>query len=342
MSEVRRKPWLAGLLSLFVPGLGQVYNGQGLKGVLFYCLYGIVGLACLVFLFTLSLAPLDIVLPLGIILAGHLYILMDAIKTARHKRATFQPKSYNKWYIYLAILVLAAFVIQPTAASTIRKVCQAFKIPSGAMEETLLIGDHILVDKFRLRFMPLQRFVIIVFHYPWEQERVFIERLIALPGERVQLRNRQVYINEQPLQEPYAQYMAARGQAEPFGPIIVPKRGDTIEIRSDQQLYVNAEPVSIPPGRYYPRDHGDAMTGFAVFYGPLFPVGTTLQKPIGPLVVQDDYYFTLGDNRDNSKDSRYWGFVPHANVLGVAKRIYWSWDRHAKWVRWERIGQDIR
>ena len=59
-------------------------------------------------------------------------------------------------------------------------------------------------------------------------------------------------------------------------------------------------------------------------------------------MVQDDYYFTLGDNRDNSKDSRYWGFGPHANVLGVAKRIYWSWDRHAKWVRWERIGQDIR
>jgi hypothetical protein len=73
--------------------------------------------------------------------------------------------------------------------------------------------------------------------------------------------------------------------------VLVPKRGDTIEIRSDQQLYVNGKPMPIPPGRYYPRDHGAAMTGFAVFYGPLFPVGTTLQKPIGPLVVQDDYYW---------------------------------------------------
>jgi len=296
-----------------------------------------------VILLELSLAPLNIAFPLGVVLAGYLFIPVEAVKTARSKGETFQPKFYNKWYVYLAIIVLSAFVIQPTVSSTLRHGwIQAFKIPSGAMEATLLIGDHILVDKLRWRFMPPQRFGIIVFHYPWEQERMFIRRLIALPGERVQIRNRQVYINEQPLQEPYAQYMVAQGREEQFGPVPVPKRGDTIEIRNDQQLYVNGEPVPIPPGSYYPRDQGAAMTGFAVFYGPLLPAGTTLQTPIGPLVVRDDYYFTLGDNRDNSKDSRYWGFVPHANVLGVAKRIYWSWDRHAEWVRWERIGQNIR
>ena len=343
MPAGRRKPWLAGLLSLVVPGLGQVYNGQALKGVLLDCLYGIVALACVVILLELSLAPLNIALPLGIILAGHLYILVEAVKTARRKGETFQPKLYNKWYVYLAIIVLWAFVIQPTVSSTIRNVwMQAFKIPSGAMEETLLIGDHILVNKFRLRFMLLQRFDVIVFKYPWEDSRAFIMRIVGLPGERVEMRNRQVYINEQPLQELYAQYSAPGRREEQFGPVVIPKRGDTVEIRSDQQLYVNGESVSIPPGSYYPHDHGAAMAGFTVFYGPLFPTGTTLQKPIGPLVVQNDYYFTLGDNRGNSKDSRYWGFVPHANILGVAERIYWSWNRHAKGVRWERIGQDIR
>ena len=102
----RRKPWLAGLLSLFVPGLGQVYNGQALKGVLLYCLYGIVILASVAGLLELSLALFNIAVPLGVILAGYLYILVDAVKMARSKRDTFQPQFYNKWYVYLAIIVL--------------------------------------------------------------------------------------------------------------------------------------------------------------------------------------------------------------------------------------------
>lgn len=343
MAAVRRKPWLAGVLSLCAVGLGQVYNGQALKGVLVYCLAWIVGLACIAIMLELSFAPWNITLPLGILLTGHLYILVDAITTARRTRDTFQPRFYNKWYIYLAIIVLSAFVIQPTVISTSRTIwMQAFKMPSGAMEKTLLVGDHFLVDKFRYRLAPPQRFEVIVFRYPWEEDRDFIKRIIALPGERVQLRDRQVYVNERPLQEPYTHYTAPGSRKEQFGPVLVPKRGDTIEIRSDQQLYVNGEPVPIPLGTYYPRDDGAPMTGFAVFYGPLFPAGATLQKPIGPLAVQDDYYFILGDNRDNSKDSQYWGFVPRANVLGTAKRLYWSWDRADRRVRWERIGQDIR
>src|SRR5215468_1534936 len=91
MTGSRRKPWLAGLLSLFVPGLGHIYNGQARKGVLLYCLYGIVALASVVILLELSLAPLNVVLPLGVLLAGYLYILLDAVKMARSKRDTFQP-----------------------------------------------------------------------------------------------------------------------------------------------------------------------------------------------------------------------------------------------------------
>src|SRR5215475_6694048 len=106
MPVVQRKSWLAGLCSLFMPGLGQVYNGQALKGVLFYCLYGIVALVCGVILLELSFAPLNIVCPLGVLLAGYLYILVDAVKTARNQRATFQPKFYNRWYVYVALIVL--------------------------------------------------------------------------------------------------------------------------------------------------------------------------------------------------------------------------------------------
>lgn len=344
----RRKPWLAGFLSLFVPGLGQVYNGQALKGVLLYCLYGMVVLASMMILLKLSLAPFNIAVPLGVILAGYLYILVDAVKTARSKRDTFQPKFYNKWYVYLAIVVLAAFVIQPAVGSTIRNAwVQAFKIPAESMKNTLLVGDHLLVNKFFYHQTSPKRFDIIVFHYPWEDGGNFIKRVIGLPGDRVQVHARQVVVNDQPLQEPYTRYTASAWQ-ENFGPVMVPKKGDRIEIRNDKRLYLNGTPVPIPSNPYHPsglfqpRNDGVPLTGLEVFYGAMLPPNTTLQHTLEPRVVEHDYYFVLGDNRDNSQDSRYWGFVPRASILGAAQRIYWSWDRSVRGVRWERIGQEIR
>jgi signal peptidase I len=293
----RRKPWQAGVLSLFVPGLGHGYNGQARKGVLLFCLYALGFLAGLRMMLEFSFAPWNIAFPVGGLLAGDLVILVDAVTMARRQRDPVPRKFYHT--ASFAILWLLAFMVWPTVYPTIRMSwVQAFKIPAGAMEKTLLIGDHLLVDKLRYRWRSPQRFEVIVLRYPWEENRDFIERVIALPGEWVQLRHRQVYINEQPLQEPYAHYSVPSRRAEQFGPVRVPKRGAMIEIRRDQQLYVNGELVPLPPGRYYPRAQGAPLTGFAVFYGPLFPEGATLQEPLGPVVVPDDYYFTLGDNRD--------------------------------------------
>jgi signal peptidase I len=250
----------------------------------------------------------------------------------RRRKEKSQFREYAESIIFAIVLaiVMRQFVVQ------------AFKIPSGSMEETLLIGDHILVNKFLYRFTSPGRFDVIVFKYPWEDDRDFIKRVIALPGDRVQVRNKVVYVNEQPLQEPYAQFTALHGREEHFGPVVLPKKGDTIEIRRDKQLYLNGELIPLPQGRFYPRDHGAAMTGFEVFYGALFPAGTTLQEPVGPFVVEHDYYFTLGDNRDNSKDSRYWGFVQDARIKGKAFFIYWSWNRNGNFVdhiRWDRLGK---
>jgi signal peptidase I len=250
----------------------------------------------------------------------------------RRRKEKSQFREYAESIIFAIVLaiVMRQFVVQ------------AFKIPSGSMEETLLIGDHILVNKFLYRFTSPERFDVIVFKYPWEDDRDFIKRVIALPGDRVQVRNKTVYVNDRPLQEPYAQFLAMHGREENFGPVVIPKKGDTVEIRSDKQLYLNGEVIPIPPGRFYPRDHGAAMTGFEVFYGALFPARATLQDPVGPFVVQHDYYFALGDNRDNSKDSRYWGFVEDSRIKGKAFFIYWSWNRNGSFVnhiRWDRLGR---
>ena len=241
-----------------------------------------------------------------------------------------------------------AFLFAIALALVMRQfVVQAFKIPSSSMETTLLVGDHILVNKFLYYFMPPHRLDIIVFQYPWEEDRDFIKRVIGLPGDHVYLRDRQVYVNDQPLDEPYARYMVNAGP-DTFGPVVVPKKGDRIEIRSDKRLYLNGEPVPIPTnlhhpsGLFQPRSDGTSMTGLEVFYGSLLPPGVTLQQTLEPRLVDSDFYFVLGDNRDNSQDSRYWGFVRSSRLKGRAFFIYWSWNSYGSFVhhiRFERLGK---
>lgn len=233
-------------------------------------------------------------------------------------------------------------------------VVQAFKIPSGSMEETLQIGDHILVNKFLYHFTNPKLSDVIVFKYPWEDKRDFIKRIVALPGDQVEIRNKQVLVNGQNIEEPYVAPDPRRTRPYRFGPLRVPKKGDEVEIRKDKRLYINGEPVAIPEGMFRPEDHGPPMSGFQTFYRSLFPnKNISLDRPVQPFKVDQDYYFTLGDNRNNSKDSRYWGFVKSDRIKGKAFFIYWSWDcrarrfaqhfkcatRFAQHVRWDRLGR---
>jgi signal peptidase I len=164
-------------------------------------------------------------------------------------------------------------------------VVQAFKIPTGSMEPNLLIGDHLLVDKFvfaptlssveraLLPVRNIRRGDIVVFKYPQDPERDFIKRVIGLPGETIELKEHHVHVNGRPLDEPYAHYL--------------PRTGDS------GAGEITAEDV---------------------------------RERYGPVVVPADALFVMGDNRDNSEDSRYWGFLPKDNVKGKALMIYWSFD----------------
>ncbi len=191
----------------------------------------------------------------------------------------------------ILIAVLLALVIRTL-------VVQAFTIPSGSMMDTLLVGDYILVNKFlygpELPFTEARvpglrvphRGDIIVFKYPQDEKRDFIKRIIAVPGETVQVRGSQVLVDGRPLREPDV------------------KRVD-----------------SPPPGG------SQTYCGYA--YG------------CEPTVVPANSYFVMGDNRDNSQDSRYWGFVKRDKIKGKAFLIYWSWDGDRHWLRWWRLGKYI-
>jgi len=216
---------------------------------------------------------------------------------------TTEEKPYRKstareYFESICIAVILALFVRTF-------VVQAFKIPTGSMENNLLIGDHLLVNKFvhaptmtRLEEMllpidPIRRGDIIVFKYPEDPERDFIKRVIGLPGETIELKNKKVYIDGQPLDEPYVQYLLAPSEEEGA---------------FDFDVRVQYGPVDVPEG----------------------------------------HYFMMGDNRDNSQDSRYWGFLPRDYVKGKALFVYFSFGDDAgglpgmlTGIRWSRILHQI-
>jgi signal peptidase I len=199
-----------------------------------------------------------------------------------------QADTLNSMQSLLATVVIAVFVIT--------FVVQAFQIPSESMENTLLIGDYLLVDKFRYgaggfwdSFMPYRRVRrgdIIVFRYPVHPTQHFVKRVVGVPGDRVRLINRQVYVNNVPLQEPYVRYSSHVHDAfrDEFPRLNIPVPG---------------------------------LEG-----GWWLEMKRLVED--GELIIPQANYFVLGDNRDESLDSRYWGFVPQENVIGRPLLIYWS------------------
>jgi signal peptidase I len=236
----------------------------------------------------------------------------------------------------IGVAILLALVIRTF-------VVQAFKIPSGSMLPTLQIGDHILVNKFlygpRLE-VPLTslsfgrlpglsrpaRGDVVVFVYPQDPSKDFIKRIVGLPGEIVEIRNRRVYVNQTPYDDPHAHFESARSMRGNTPPLYVGRAGDRLEIEErERRLLVNGDAIPLPDPQVFSRH-----------YGNLFPDGAR-----GAVTVPENFYFMMGDNRDNSQDSRVWGPVAEGALKGKAFIIYWSWDGKDRWVRWERLGSLI-
>jgi signal peptidase I len=179
---------------------------------------------------------------------------------------------------------------------------QAFVIPTGSMEDTLLIGDHLLVDK--LAYAPSGKFSkyilpyeepqhgdIIVFRYPVDISQTFVKRTIGVPGDRIKIINQQIYRNGVKLNEPYV-------------------------------YHKNPYPDSFRDN--FPSSEPNLMLSD--------PAREMLANNVvnGEVVVPPNSYFAMGDNRDNSLDSRYWGFVPRQNIIGKPLIIYWSYDANTE------------
>ena len=277
-----RKWCVAGLMSLIKPGLGQLYNGQ-LNKAIFFILLGFAS-APLLYLFVLNdLSVLKVVLLAAIYVGYYIAVITDSIVIAKKTGPVYALKKYNKVYVYIAALIILGSLNYFFADYVKHNFVEAFKFPSRSMEPTLLVGDHLLVNRRPSARNP-QRGDIVVFEYPENPEKNFLKRVVAIGGDNVELRNSVLYVNGSVVNEPYIKQPEGNESLSP----------------------------SLSGSNY------------------------------GPVVVPDNSYFVLGDNRDNSQDSRYFGFVSHDKIKGTARSVYWSWDKSNSTVRWNRIGMIFR
>jgi signal peptidase I len=200
MPTARRNPWVAGVLSFLMPGLGQLYNGQGKKAVLFTTLIWVAWLV----------PPYNIVVPFVVIIIAIVGMTLEAVHTAKRHGETSPLKAYNKWYVYISTLGLAAFVFPPSLVGALVKsvYIEGYRMPAASSEPTILSGDLILVNKvlYCINSHP-QRGDIVVFKFPEDESKDFIERIIGLPGDTVEIREKQVWINGELLPEPYKRHV---------------------------------------------------------------------------------------------------------------------------------------
>lgn len=283
-----RNPVIAVLLSFLVLGLGHMYNGRLAKGAIIYAAVQAfeiaLGLTGIIHYF-LGLCAMELV---SIVL--RIAIAVDAALGASRSRE-IELKPYNRWYFYVIIAALSTYVVGPLVGPVVGPVLKNYvfqayplSISSRSMEPALLIGDHVIVSKvrpYKAGTMP-KRGDLVVFPFPEDPTKMWIKRIIALEGEKLEIRAREVYINDNRLGDPW--------RWDPWG-----QHGSNRTI----------------PGTESPRDN------------------------LSPVVVPKGCVFVMGDNRDFSYDSRFFGFVGVKNIEAKPLYIYWS-------KNWSRIGKTIR
>jgi len=234
---------------------------------------------------------------------------------------TVRRKSLLREYVEaIAIAIVLALVLR-------HFVVQAFKIPSGSMIPTLLVGDHLLVNKMVYRFRLPEHGEVAVFKFPQDRKTDFIKRVIALPGDDVALAAGRLFVDGKEVSEAYAKYgpEVLTGREREMRPFHVPRKGETIRLEGDN-LELYRLPIANEMGKRV-----------EVLDGRLLLDGKVLQE----WRPQDDYVFMMGDNRDNSFDSRFWGPVASKDIVGKAMVIYWSFGDRIWHIRWDRLGDVI-
>lgn len=304
---VRHRSIFAAVLTVLAPGFGHLYLGlPGRALAIWLCSLALIAS---VFYVILSL-PAGIVVAWLPVLVRIGFVAWAAWDAARRARAAAPPDTwYQRWYILALIWLAIAVALQPFVTSGERKMIEAFRIPSGSMEPTVMVGDYLYTDMRGSARVSVTRGSLVLFASVEERGLKILKRVVALGGDTVAMRGAQLYLNGALVDEPYAESLATVHGADPDQRAAMLKWQDP--------LLTGRDSVSLHP------DLNDW----------------------GPLVVPHETLLVLGDNRQASYDSRFWGPLPRRNVLGRPAMIYYSFDPGTgallpflTAIRWSRIG----
>jgi signal peptidase I len=280
----------------------------------------------------------------------------EELKKAKTSKGKTREFIESFLFLFIAAFFIITFIIQNT------------RIPTGSMEDTILVGDFVLVNKFIFgsqspKYIPFTQIEIphfrlpalreprrkdlVVFEFPGNRDQIFadergvnyVKRCIGLPGDTIQVINKIVYINHKQFWiPPHIQYGEPLVNAELFpkgmpwnednyGPLIVPKKGYTVLLDVN-----NIEEWETTINRAYGEKVVDIRNRVVTIKG----------KPVTSYTFDRNYYFMMGDNRNNSLDSRFWGFVPGDSIVGEAFMTLFSWDRDIPFTDFFRLIGSIR
>jgi signal peptidase I len=305
-----RKPVLALALSIFETGLGQVYNGEIAKGISLF----LIAVSAPFLLIWLGLfvpgAFLFIFALLGVLvwLAVYIFAIVDAWKSAKKIGKNYRLKYYNKPYVYVAMIFFSYYFIFGNLTTTTReRYLQAFKVQSGSMAPTILQGDMMFVDKRVNRIGSkdyIQRGELVAFVYPNDRSKIFLKRVIGLPGDEVEIIGREVFVNGGP---------------------ITGERVNDLGSKKLNQFLDKCDAY---------EEYGASGSYNVIWLKDQEQEDTSISVPDGQVYV-------LSDDRSLGRDSRHFWTIPLVDVVGKAKQIYFSKDPEGG-IRWNRIGKILK
>ena len=286
-----RQPWAAAVFSALCCGLGHVYCGRIAKGLVLLwlsCFAGVGVFLTLLWNPTPAHLLLTVVVAVAVTFGIWLYGLADAVKIARGAPVDYRLKDYNRWYIY-AVLISLFIPLGVAAALVIRGgIAEAFYCPAESMLPTVRRGDRFLVNRLAYRSLPIQRGDVVVFINPNNRFQKYVKRVVALPGDTVAVEDGVLSINGKPVAQ--SDISAQVASSDSGGKVCTETLGGrTYRVLVDAQ---NADLEKAPP------------------------------TDLAPTKIPNGRCFVLGDNRNRSRDSRVFGTIPLADVIGRAEFVY--------------------
>ncbi len=302
----KRRVWAAITFSLIMQGLGQVYCGKLARGLIFNFL-NILPLPITIYLFSVSRSPTLVPITIALFfVAGiiQLIAIIDSAYLAKHTKTDYELKDYNRWYVYVLLVLIVTGGSIGSALYLRDQTLEAFRVPAASCYPTIVPNDRILANKSVYKDIDPQRGDLVVFLNPTNRQINFIKRVVAIAGDTVEIKDGQLYVNDEKLQR----------QELPQSTL------DNIRVK------VDGEPLQ---GDVFEETNGDVKYKIILAKPPHDKMSHNFAK----ITVPYHHCFALGDNRNLSWDSRHFGPVLLATIKGRADYLYCpakDWSRLGK------------